>query len=66
MPLKEPDKAPHLEPRSMLEHSLIMPIAEGIRVAENAERLLTYGEVVELRFVECVRQTTSPLPPHIA
>ena len=50
----------------MLEHSLIMPIAEGIRVAENAERLLTYGEVVELRFVECVRQTTSPLPPHIA
>jgi len=53
LPLKEPDKAPHLEPRSILEHSLITPIAEGIRVAENAERLLTYGEVVELRFVEC-------------
>ena len=41
------------QPRSWLEHSLVTPIAESMYELENCERVLTYGEVVQLRFVEC-------------
>ena len=47
-------KAPWLEPRSWLEHSLITPLAQLRSLPEDPQRpLLTYGEVIELRFVEC-------------
>ena len=57
MPLQEPSYLPEEEPRSILEHSIIQPIAQSIfaeRRDPNQERpMLRYGEVVELRFVGC-------------
>ena len=54
VPVQEPVKAPWLEPRSWLEHSLITPLAQLRSLPEDPQRpLLTYGEVIELRFVEC-------------
>ena len=57
MPLQEPSYRPEDEPRSILEHSIISPIAQSI-MAENNQNdtektILRYGEVIELRFVGC-------------
>ena len=52
--MQEPVNAPWLESRSWLEHSLITPLAQLRSLPEDPQRpLLTYGEVIELRFVEC-------------
>ena len=52
MPLIIPDWDDGRQPRSVLEHSLVAPIAEGMQRNPNRERVLIYGEVVEMRFVE--------------
>ena len=49
MPLVEPAREPADEPRSLLEHSIIQPIAKGMHRPENREKLLTYSEVIEVR-----------------
>lgn len=55
LPLKEPEKCPALEPRSFLEQTLVSPLLPRAMAStpEYAERVISYGEVVEFRFVEC-------------
>lgn len=53
-PLTIPDWDDGRQPRSLLEHSLVAPIARGLLDdPEQRERVLNYGELVEIRFVQC-------------
>lgn len=48
-PLTIPEWDDGKQPRTLLEHSLVAPISEG---TTHSERVLLYGDVLELRFVE--------------
>ena len=45
MPLVEPTREPATHARSVLEHSLVKPIAEGMLEPGQLDKVLTYGEV---------------------
>ena len=48
MPLVEPAREPATHVRSVLEHSIVKPIAEGMREPDQLDKVLAYGEVCTL------------------
>lgn len=58
MPLVEPAREPATHVRSVLEHSIVKPIAEGMRETDQLDKVLAYGEVCTLlepkRGIACI------------
>jgi len=48
----------------VLTHSLVHPIATGMQSDENLEKVLTYGDVLEIRFTNCGMMLAAELDCH--